>query len=315
MDRDKSSGDFPACPPPPPPLPPRLLAGKGIPAVSSCGDFREDDVASLDKAIGRVTDVNLAFRRKPFFSRYTDLRSQLQEGPKCGLVALSIATSKTNFFKSADELFEEALAHGYTTQGEMYSCRNMARLIQKTTEFSTFIIEGGITSHLDCILSCLTNKGFMLVPYDADRNHAPCCKKGHSAHWAVISGVVVFARSEEPGDVRSVHVGGYPACRCSEDGFFAAAETDRPPRIVRDGPRTYLCAEEGDAAAAAEGEIYLAGKQGKSRHLALWSLRELAESNANLTELSEQQKTKNFAVPDGGVAAGLRNQAILLNLR
>lgn len=154
----------------------------------------------------------------------------------------------------------------------------------------------------------------MQCSYDADHNHSPCCKKGHSAHWAVISGVVVFERSEESAsDVRSVHVGGYPSCGCLEDPFFAAG-TRGPPWIVREGPRTYLCREEGDSRGAGEGEIYLAGKQGKSRHLALWPLQQLGSSNANLTELSEQQRTRNFALPDGGVAGGLRNRAILLNL-
>lgn len=33
--------------------------------------------------------------------------------------------------------------------------------------------------------------------YDADFNHSPCLRKGHTAHWALVCGVIVL---EDPGD-------------------------------------------------------------------------------------------------------------------
>lgn len=49
----------------------------------------------------------------------------------------------------------------------------------------------------------------VILRYDADRNHSPCMKKGHSAHWAIITGILiaeVFESKKQKYDFRNVYV-------------------------------------------------------------------------------------------------------------
>ncbi|XP_014667399.1 PREDICTED: UPF0692 protein C19orf54 homolog isoform X2 [Priapulus caudatus] len=49
----------------------------------------------------------------------------------------------------------------------------------------------------EIVISLLQGGSLLLVPYDSDFNHRPCCKKGHKAHWAVITGVlIIVSRSD-----------------------------------------------------------------------------------------------------------------------
>ena len=38
-------------------------------------------------------------------------------------------------------------------------------------------------------LNCLARGDVLLVPYDPDKNYVPVLKKGHKAHWALITGL------------------------------------------------------------------------------------------------------------------------------
>ena len=37
-------------------------------------------------------------------------------------------------------------------------------------------------------LNCLARGDLLLVPYDPDKNYVPVLKKGHKAHWALVTG-------------------------------------------------------------------------------------------------------------------------------
>jgi len=37
-------------------------------------------------------------------------------------------------------------------------------------------------------LNCLARGDILLVPYDPDKNFVPVLKKGHKAHWALVTG-------------------------------------------------------------------------------------------------------------------------------
>lgn len=116
------------------------------------------------------------------------------------------------------------------------------------------------------------------IRYDADCNHSPCMKKGHKAHWAIMSGILIFqSKTDEPALSNS--------CSC--------LETDRLKNIPN-------------------GKVYLAGRQGKSRHLMLWSLEKLSQSNLNLISLSPDRSRDSFILPEGGIEQGLKGKAILL---
>lgn len=62
--------------------------------------------------------------------------------------------------------------------------------------------------------------------------------------------------------------------------------------------------------------FYVLARQGKSRHVGVWTLEALAESNAQLEEFSPDRKLeeRDYKLPDGGLVGpkGLKNQAVLV---
>ncbi|EDW68353.1 actin maturation protease [Drosophila virilis] len=125
---------------------------------------------------------------QPKRCQFYAIPSFLQVGPTCGLTALSMLL---NGQPTATELLADAIAQKYTINGEMFSAQYLYELTRK---------------HLDSADACLLHEGLLdcarieeqliagaclLVPYDADVNHAPCLKSGHRAHWALIVGYLI----------------------------------------------------------------------------------------------------------------------------
>lgn len=61
------------------------------------------------------------------------------------------------------------------------------------------------------------------------------------------------------------------------------------------------------------GDVYVFTRQGKSKHLGLWSFSSLVESNNNLKEFSPSRDDDEYLLPAGGVEAGLCEKAIILD--
>lgn len=61
-------------------------------------------------------------------------------------------------------------------------------------------------------------------------------------------------------------------------------------------------------------DVWLIARQSKSRHPALWTYQSLAQSNANLIELSPHRANDCFSyvLPVGGVKDGLCDKAIFI---
>ncbi|GJQ76233.1 hypothetical protein Trydic_g1972 [Trypoxylus dichotomus] len=167
--------------------------------------------------------------------KYVPLPVLLQDGPQCGLVSLAMFISNASKDK-VEELLKVAKQRGYTSNGEMFSADNLCKLANDFTTYTAFVYN---------------------VPYDADKNHSPCLKNGHKAHWAAISGVI---------------------------------ETEE--------------------------DMYVLAKHGKSKNLAIWTLKILADSNSQLNEFSPNRRYSNmeYCLPEGGIAGsyGLCSKAILL---
>lgn len=191
---------------------------------------------------------------------YQQCKSIIQEGPTCGLVALCMMLDEKI---SVSEVFEIARAAGYTNIGEMFSCKNMANLVEialmLTNNFNVKVElkTGGLCS--DSIINKLLNKCFILIPYDSECNNMPCLRNGHRAHWALVCGIIIPSDGSEP---------------------------------------------------------YVIYRQGKSRHLSVWLLKNLENSNKNLYEISPRHFEENlfYVIPDGGIggAYGLRDQYVLI---
>ncbi|XP_014247333.1 UPF0692 protein CG33108 [Cimex lectularius] len=125
--------------------------------------------------------------------KYTHIDPQIQIGPTCGLVALSMISSLTPVKISADELIKISIKEGFTIKGEMFSAENLTILTKKILD-DMFIIThhvGGLQRRRKEIVNDLLNDTLLLVPYDAAQNHHPGCFNGHKAHWAIVCGVIV----------------------------------------------------------------------------------------------------------------------------
>ncbi|KAJ9598928.1 hypothetical protein L9F63_026534 [Diploptera punctata] len=173
-----------------------------------------------------------------------------------------MASSCTSSPLSEEQLLLEARARGFTNHGEMFSVDDMATLARDMLEKNcreVEVLSGGLGQDKEYVLQKLKSDSILLIPYDADANDAPCCRRGHKAHWAVVSGVIISATSQ------------------------------------------HTC--------------HLLARQGKSRHLAVWSYEELQRSNENLMEMDPGRATdgRSYILPPGGVAAGLCGRAILLH--
>ena len=114
----------------------------------------------------------------------------------CGLVALKLAadTLKISPLKSTNEiedLLKVAQENDFTYHGEMFSALDMGLLAKKFYELKFTVVNNGLEDYVQLVKHLF--KGYpVLVPYDADRNHEPCLKGGHKAHWAVITGTAQY---------------------------------------------------------------------------------------------------------------------------
>lgn len=115
-------------------------------------------------------------------------------GPTCGLCALSMMYQG---FPSAESLLRDAINHKYTNNGEMFSAVWLLELLKINLPASTikpdkvraYLYDGSLNS--DFIKEKLKQHAMLLVPYDADKNHAPCNNNGHKAHWCLICGYLI----------------------------------------------------------------------------------------------------------------------------
>lgn len=190
---------------------------------------------------------------------------------------------------------------GFSKQGEMFSAEWLAYLAEEN--FNTRIIENGLSSHTQCILHCLLNDGFVLIPYDADYNHSPCLKQGHKAHWAVVCGFVIYSSNFN----NSVFLYDKNICKCLDNFKVKDIQVDV------EGNNVIIKKHNGNSNEEVnEGKLYMAARHGKSCHLALWDFNDLNSSNFNLIEISPDRESKEFILPPGGVSQGLKGKAILL---
>ena len=179
---------------------------------------------------------------------------RLQEGPQCGLVALSLAALARGHRGEVQEVQEVqgkqvevqevqelAVSRGFTKQGEMFSCRDMAALAEEVLgveEASPEVVGVERLEDSAWLAAALAAGRLLLVPYDCAANHSPCLEGGRRAHWALVAGLAWRGegRGEElPGSA----------------GWRRMGSTPRPGEV--------------------QGEVMLVARQSKSMVLGLWS--------------------------------------------
>ena len=111
----------------------------------------------------------------------------------CGLVALNLAAdilkTSTGQIETNDiqELLKVAQESGFTYRGEMFSAQDMGLLANKYYGLKFNILNNALDDYVK-LVEHLCQGYPVLAPYDEDRNHEPCLKRGHKAHWAIITG-------------------------------------------------------------------------------------------------------------------------------
>jgi len=188
----------------------------------------------------------------------------LQQGPQCGLVALAMASESLGLPIELKSLFKEALHMGITKQGEMFSAAGLGRLASCFN--INYMLGEGTLNNTRVILELLSQGKVLLVPYDADFNHQPCLKKGHKAHWAVVYGFLIRTDMEDIAVHNTEELGGNCYRIHNLSGSQILSRTTKE-------------------------SVYLIAKQGKSKRVGIWSLSDLAESNANLLEVDPKRNS------------------------
>ncbi|KAL8619663.1 hypothetical protein ACOMHN_019718 [Nucella lapillus] len=233
-----------------------------------------------------------------FLSYYRTVVSIIQKGPLCGLVAVAMAIPLMQSQDvTTEKLLEIAIEKGYTKQGEMFSASSMSDLVQSvlTRPVRSEAVIGCDESQ---IVQYLLRGDLLLIPYDADKNHSPCQKKGHKAHWMLITGCFLAVDN-------SKNIIDMTLLEENEDYYERNLFHMKPDNKTTPGLLKTL-RQNTDSIV----DVYMYGQQGKSKHTGVWTVLELLASNGQLLKLGPERDTVSYVVPKGGVEEGLCRQIV-----
>ncbi|XP_013785096.1 UPF0692 protein C19orf54 homolog [Limulus polyphemus] len=279
------------------PLPPTLPSSfTQLPAVVP--EIHLSNVISAEKEVSQTCSqmwsyITESSEQCKLVSFYQQVYPVLQQGPMCGIVALCMANQILNSQDSisVDKVLFQAQHKGFTKQGEMFSARNMAVLAEDVLKCNADVWENGLSDTV-AVLHHLAEGWPILVPYDADGNHEPCCKNGHSAHWGILTGFC-FTNHTNQIDISSFKM----------DDNIPKLYHARKGQILVDNLQTLSTSER----------IFVYGHQGKSKYLGVWQYKRLCESNRNLNKVAPKHQVEGqFNLPVGGIEEGLCNKIVVL---
>uniref|UniRef100_A0A0C9R6N8 Actin maturation protease n=1 Tax=Fopius arisanus TaxID=64838 RepID=A0A0C9R6N8_9HYME len=182
---------MPAPPPSmPPPSPSVMSVCKNNQVCESVNlpPWTKITLASSDSEIERLIARNEL--KDAEITYFCHVPAILQDGPQCGLVALAMASQEYTKPVSVGQLLAEARVRGFTQHGEVYSVDYMATLAAEYLPDHRPDILIDLQACPDALTHALSHGAMVLIPYDSDFNHAPCLKRGHKAHWALLVGLI-----------------------------------------------------------------------------------------------------------------------------
>ncbi|CAI5450979.1 unnamed protein product [Caenorhabditis angaria] len=130
-----------------------------------------------------------------------NVKPELQIGPKCGLVALSMSLKSKGIDCNVDEIFGIAKELNYTIQGEMFSAYSLSEVANKISPGCSKVEEFPGASELS---QRLLNGQHILVAYDCDKNFSATKHNGHKAHWLLMCGFLDKSSGEKEGSMSPV---------------------------------------------------------------------------------------------------------------
>ena len=287
--------------PPAPPLPPLLSPQGDDPIIidphnvqSELYNILERDTAVLNSTPDTTVTITILHERiKPVLQR---------NRPMCGLVALCMADQLMHdglMSKSPMELLHISQEVGYSKQGEILSSELLLQLAKDNLKCTGLIVNAREIDRIK-ITEWLLSRQAVLAPYDCDKDHAPFLANGHAAHWCIIVGITFCVSRDlfESFNFTSSHL-------LPPNNYFLVMEDERVKTFFKDERvRQEICKEENS--------FRVLTRQGKSRHLGLWSLHELMESCQNLNELGPHRKAEDYVLPEGNLKECLCSQCVLL---
>lgn len=253
---------------------------------------------------------------------YHDVKSVIQDGPQCGLVALCMAARPLKRDElSVESVVSTAQDMGFTKLGEMFSASNMCSLASKLLNCNGLVLP---MSSETCLMKLFAHSHCAwLVPYDKDRNHAPCCRNGHSAHWALVSGVAGLGKRDSNGvEVLCNACKRFSNADIETRDLDVDEDTHHLDKITDASSEKSQCSqgvsqqlkqpltEDSARAILSLNHVYVFANQGKSIHTHLWSLSDLVKSNHQLKEVDPGLGAGY--VLGKGIASGLCSQAVFL---
>lgn len=289
----KPTRQHPAPPPPPiPSLPTTYFSPTNVmPAPVDLIPQPQEEVAVVCQRLKQFRE-SLQYNDEVWLSYYQQVVPVLQEGPQCGIVALSMASQVLCESPVCSEtIYEAAKSHYFTIQGEMFSVEWMHKTASQYLQCRCTLIKDAVQQR-EYLVKCLQEGAVLLVPYDADFNHEPCCKKGHKAHWAVITGLLIITSYQDM--VLGHKFTRDPHCKYLYHHISASSSRLPYTQTLND--------------------VFVYARQGKSRHLHMWHLDSLLRSNNNLQEINPEraQESSQYRLPEGGVKAGLQGKMLML---
>ncbi|KXJ22741.1 UPF0692 protein C19orf54 homolog [Exaiptasia diaphana] len=306
---------FPSAPLPPP-LPDIKTANEQIQISENPESSKIKGV--LEQCLRIVEDYGSSNNRNWILCD-VNLHAKLQgNAPRCGLVALSMAVEMAqrlskqtaqpsvgsptlipynDFESEMMALLKLAKLKKFTSKGEMFSAKNLGVLAKEFYGLDVRITDCGLDD-ISGIFNHLSEGNPILVPYDASANHAPCLENGNKSHWAVLTGI--FCTFED-NDFNWEHL----------------QEKATVTRLEVNGGKTSIFTLDNATNKLPENcipsTLYLLARQPKSRHVGVWSWKELKESNANLVEYCpNKESSKDFVLPEGGLREGLCKKILYL---
>ena len=308
------------CAPVPPPCPPPVKADDPGSAVTT-GHLYLREALNLNEEVEYLLQPFLSDRynvsgKNAVVTFVKDINPVIQDGPMCGLVALSMASQMLwgNHVTLPAKCHPETLLRfakevGFSKQGEMLSIDYMLQIAEqqmdcrgKSTYFDSL--------HTDVLMrSILGGREAILVPYDADKDHSPCLEKGHRAHWCILVGFAVVL-NRDTCTQEGLQLLEYCTPNPSLSGHYQLKK-----ELGLDFVKAVSLFEENCQIGAEPcGELYLFARQGKSKHIGLWSYKELLQSNRNLVEVGPWMTcSKDYVIPDGGINKGLCSNVLVLS--
>uniref|UniRef100_A0A0B7A1R4 Actin maturation protease n=1 Tax=Arion vulgaris TaxID=1028688 RepID=A0A0B7A1R4_9EUPU len=223
------------------------------------------------------------------------------------MVALGMASTLVKgSYVTTEEILTEARERGLSKQGEMFSAFALQELAAHflSSKVECLHLQHSETTHcLDGknLANQLINRNLVLIPYDSDKNHSPCQKRGHKAHWALLTGIFVAVKASDMTEELLSN------CRREPDVPMLYYWPDDPGPVLCDQLSKLVCEKAED--------LFVLGHHGKSKYAGLWPLKDLLLSNDNLLETGPDRSLEDYVIPPGGVEAGLRSRFITINMK